>query len=318
MLSRSHLETPPERKPGWIRVPAPGGANHLRIKGLLRQGNLATVCEEARCPNVGDCWRAGTATFMLLGDTCTRACAFCAVKTGNPRGRIDPDEPGKVASAVSDLGLRYVVLTTVDRDDLPDGGAAHFARTIAEIRRRAAPARAPWIEILTGDFGGSEAALATALAARPDVFAHNVETVERLAATVRDRRAGFARSLEVLCAARRLAPATPTKTSLMVGVGETDDELVEAMRRIRACGVDFLTLGQYLRPTPRHLPVARFVEPERFEWYAAEARRIGFRHVASGPLVRSSYRAGEHYVAAMLEARARDSAGATDPRRTRP
>lgn len=300
MLSRSNIDRPPAKKPDWLRVPAPGGLSHARIKALLRETNLHTVCEEARCPNVGECWREGTATFMLLGDTCTRACAFCAVKTGNPRGAVDPAEPAKIADGIARLGLRYVVLTTVDRDDLEDGGAAHFAATVRAIRQRSA---STCIEILTGDFAGSERALATALAAGPDVFAHNIETVERLTGLVRDRRAGYSSSLRVLATAKRLRPDLLTKSSLMVGVGETDDELIRSMRDLRERDVDLLTIGQYLRPTRKHLPVDRFMKPERFEELAAIGRDLGFAHVASGPLVRSSYRAGEHFVAALLERR---------------
>ncbi|MCA9768536.1 MAG: lipoyl synthase, partial [Gemmatimonadetes bacterium] len=278
----------PARKPSWLKVKAPGGAEYLRIQRLMRDLGLHTVCEEARCPNIGECWRGGTATFMLLGDTCTRACAFCAVKTGNPRGAVDPDEPRKLAESVRGLGLRYVVLTTVDLDDLEDGGARHFAAAIRAIREAEPAIR---IETLTGDFRGDEGALRALLEAAPDVFAHNIETVERLTPTVRDRKASYAQSLEVLRRAGELRGEGFTKSSLMVGVGEREDELVRAMSDLRDAGVDLLTIGQYLRPTPRHLPVAEYVTPERFERLRERGLRLGFRHVASGPLVRSSYHA---------------------------
>ncbi len=297
MLKRAHLDVPSGRKPAWLRVRAPGGESYLRIKEELRARNLHTVCEEARCPNIGECWAGGTATFMLLGDTCTRACAFCAVKTGNPKGRVDADEPRKLADAVVGLGLQYVVLTTVDRDDLPDGGAAHYAATVRAIKERD---RDILVEVLTGDFQGNRDALAIVLDAAPDVFAHNVEAVERLTPAVRDRRASYRQSLEVLRAAKELAPERHTKSSLMLGVGETDDEIVDAMSDLRDVRVDLLTLGQYLRPTPRHLPVERYVEPASFDRLREEGLQMGFLYVAAGPLVRSSYRAGEHFLREVL------------------
>lgn len=298
MLSRSNLDVPPERrKPDWLRVQAPGGGEYVRIKGLLRERGLHTVCEEARCPNMGECWQGGTATFMLLGDTCTRACAFCAVKTGNPRGVVDQDEPRKLAESVTGLGLTYVVLTTVDRDDLEDGGAAHFAAAIRAIREREPDVL---IETLTGDFGGRRASLLALLDAAPDVFAHNVETVERLTPEVRDRRATYRQSLETLRVAKEIRPQGFTKSSLMVGVGEREEEILIAMADLRSVGVDLLTIGQYLRPTPRHLPVAEFVEPATFDRLRDRGLALGFRYVASGPLVRSSYRAGEHFVQEVL------------------
>ncbi len=307
MLSRANLEHPSPRKPEWLRVRAPGGESYVHIKETLRSRGLYTVCEEARCPNVGECWKGGTATFMLLGDTCTRACAFCAVKTGNPRGRVDAAEPTKIAEAVKAMRLKYVVLTTVDRDDLKDSGAAHFAATVEAIRRLDP---AILIETLTGDFHGNVDALRTMLASRPDVFAHNVETVERLTPRVRDKRASYAQSLAMLRHGRELLAAAAgdarvfTKSSLQLGHGETIDEVVVAMRDLRAHGVDLLTLGQYLRPTPKHLPVARFVEPTEFDRLAAIGMELGFAHVAAGPLVRSSYRAGEHFVENVLRPRA--------------
>lgn len=297
MLSRANLDVPSGKKPDWLRVKPPGGDSYVRIKGLLRSRGLHTVCEEARCPNVGECWSGGTATFMLLGDTCTRACGFCAVKTGNPRRRVDADEPRKLAESVANMGLRYVVLTTVDRDDLSDGGAAHFAATVRAIRALDPGIR---IEVLTGDFRGDAAALAVLLEAQPDVFAHNLETVERLTPVVRDRRATYRQSLAVLRRARQLAPQVYTKSSLMVGLGETTDELLLSMRELREHGVDLLTIGQYLRPTPQHLPVVSFLDPAGFATLRAAGLELGFAYVAAGPLVRSSYRAAEHFIEQVL------------------
>lgn len=297
MRSRANLDRPQGKKPAWIRVQAPGGENYVRIKETLRERGLHTVCEEARCPNLGECWRGGTATFMLLGDTCTRACAFCAVKTGNPKGVVDAGEPQKIAAAVGALKLRYVVLTTVDRDDLTDGGAAHYAATVSAIRTHDPKVL---IEVLTGDFQGNDDALRTLLSSEPDVFAHNLEVVERLSAVARDRRASYRTSLEVLARVKQLAPQRLTKSSLMVGLGETEAELIAAMRDLRAANVDFLTIGQYLRPSPLHLPVAEFVEPDAFTRWRDLGTDMGFRYVASGPLVRSSYKAAEHFIESML------------------
>lgn len=304
MLSRSNLDVASPKKPSWLRVSAPGGANYVHIKETLRERGLHTVCEEARCPNVGECWKGGTATFMLLGDTCTRACAFCAVKTGNPRGKVDADEPAKIAEAVAAMKLRYVVLTTVDRDDLPDSGAAHFAATIRAIR---ALDPSILIETLTGDFRGNVDSLASLLAAQPDVFAHNLETVERLTPRVRDKRAGYRQSLAILARGRERLAGGFSKSSLQLGHGETREEVIEAMRDLRAHGVELLTLGQYLRPTQKHLPVARFVPPDEFDALACIGLDLGFAHVASGPLVRSSYKAGEHFVATRLRPTGRGS-----------
>ena len=270
----------------------------MRIKRLVKQQKLHTVCEEARCPNQGECWSGGTATIMLLGDVCTRACKFCAVKTGNPHGEVDSSEPGHVAEAVARMGLTYVVLTSVDRDDLEDGGAGHYSRVVGAIRQQAPDTR---IEILTGDFCGRRDLLQIALETPPDLFAHNLETVERLTPRVRDRRATYRRSLEVLRQARECAGSALTKSSLMVGLGESEDELIASMQDLRACSVDLLTIGQYLRPSVRHLPVAEYVPPEQFERLAEIGRKLGFLHVSSGPLVRSSYKAGEEFVAAMRD-----------------
>jgi lipoic acid synthetase len=289
------------RKPDWLRIRPPGGGEYADLKRQLRERGLHTVCEEARCPNVEECWGGGTATLMLLGDTCTRGCAFCAVKTARRPPPPDADEPRKAAESVRLMGLDYVVLTSVDRDDLPDGGAGHFAACVRAVR---AASPGTLVEVLVPDFQGDAVALATLLASRPDVVAQNLETVERLTHPVRDPRAGYRQTLDLLARVKRLLPGTLTKSSLMLGLGERDDELRAAMADLRAAGADFLTLGQYLRPTPRHLPVQRYVSPEEFARWATEGEALGFRHVASGPLVRSSYRAGEFAIrAAFGEAR---------------
>ncbi len=295
-----------ERKPEWLRVRPPGGENYTQLKGLLRTLDLHTVCEEAHCPNVWECWGGGTATIMLLGDRCTRGCRFCAVQSGNPHGALDLDEPRKVAEALAELGLTYVVLTSVDRDDLPDGGASHFARTIREIR-----ARDPdiLIEALIPDFQGDLGAVRTVVDAGPDVLDHNLETVRRLQSVARDPRAGYEQSLSVLRGAKSMRTGLFTKSSLMLGLGETQDEIREAMRDLRADGVDFLTLGQYLRPSEWHLPVSEYIPPEAFDALRAAGEAMGFAYVAAGPLVRSSYRAGEFFLERALRER-RGSAGA--------
>ncbi len=295
-----------ERKPEWLRVRPPSGESYAHLKGLLRTLDLHTVCEEAHCPNVWECWGGGTATIMLLGDRCTRGCRFCAVTSGNPHGVLDAEEPRKVAEALADLGLTYVVLTSVDRDDLPDGGAAHFARTIREIK-----ARDPdiLVEALIPDFQGDLGAVRTVLEAGPDVLDHNLETVRRLQAVARDPRANYEQSLSVLRGAKASSPSVFTKSSLMLGLGETRDEVVEAMRDLRANDVDFLTLGQYLRPSEWHLPVQEYVAPEAFDELRAAGEALGFAYVAAGPLVRSSYRAGEFFLEKALRER-RGTAGA--------
>jgi len=284
-------------RPEWLKVRPPAGPAYAQLKGSLRGLNLHTVCEEAHCPNVAECWGGGTATVMLLGDVCTRGCRFCAVKTGNPGGVVDAAEPNRVAEAIAQWGLKYVVLTMVDRDDLPDGGAEIVARTVEELHRRD-----PYllVEVLVGDFQGRDEAVERVLRARPDVFAHNLETVERLHPTVRDRRATFARSLGVLAAAKRISRATVTKTSVMLGLGEADEEVRAAMVALREAGVDIVTFGQYLRPSTWHLPVEAYVSPERFDGWKDEALAMGFLYCASGPLVRSSYKAGELFVEAHL------------------
>lgn len=284
-------------KPPWLKVRAPAGPRYLELKQTLRGLDLYTVCEEARCPNVGECWAAGTATVMLLGHTCTRGCRFCAVTTGNPRGAIDPREPEHVARAIAKLGLRYVVLTMVDRDDLLDGGAEHVAETVTALHRHQPSAL---VEVLVSDFGGQRAHVARVLEAEPHVFAHNVEVTRGLTPQIRDPRCSYDRSLHVLASAKELAPGRLTKSSIMVGVGETFDEVVETLRDLRGAGVDVVTLGQYLRPTEKHAPVARYVTPEEFQQYERIGLDLGFQYVASGPLVRSSYHAAEAFVAARL------------------
>lgn len=289
-----------ERKPEWLQVRPPSGDAYAHLKGLLRGSKLHTVCEEAHCPNVWECWGGGTATIMLLGDVCTRGCRFCAVASGTPRGMLDPDEPRKVAEALAELDLSYVVLTSVDRDDLPDGGAGHFAATIREIKRLNPGVL---VEALIPDFQGQLADVRTVVEAGPDVLDHNLETVRRLQDTVRDRRAGYAQSLAVLRGAKPMRPGLFTKSSLMLGLGETREEVLEAMQDLRANDVDFLTLGQYLRPSSWHLPVERFVPPEEFEDLRALGEEMGFAYVAAGPLVRSSYRAGEFFLERAIRAR---------------
>ena len=279
------------RKPSWLRAPMPAGRGFEAVRHVVREHRLATVCEEAKCPNIGECWNAGTATIMLMGQVCTRACRFCAVDTGNPHGWLDHEEPANAARTVQLMKLGYVVLTSVDRDDLPDGGAAHFAACVREIKRLN-PATA--VEALTPDFQGVLRDVETVVDSGLDVFAQNVETVRRLTHPVRDPRASYEQTLAVLAHAkqhRRAQGDVLVKTSLMLGLGETDDEIVEALRDLRSAGVDLLTLGQYLRPTVNHLPVERFVRPEEFERYRATALGLGFVECVAGPLVRSSYRA---------------------------
>jgi lipoic acid synthetase len=284
-------------KPSWLKVRAPGGAKYGELKETLRALDLHTVCEEAACPNIGECWAEGTATVMLLGDVCTRGCRFCAVTTGDPRGAVDVREPEHVARAIARLGLQYVVLTMVDRDDLLDGGAAHVARTIACLRSFRPDLL---VETLLGDFGGHGDPIDATVDARPDVWAHNIEVVRRLQRTIRDVRCSYDRSLEVLARVRARDHAMWIKSSLMVGIGETDDEVHETLSDLRGVGVDVVTIGQYLRPSGKHAPVARYVEPEAFVRFADQARALGFAYVASGPLVRSSYKAAEAFIRGKL------------------
>jgi len=290
----------PARKPAWLKVPLPGGEGYARLKGLARELRLHTVCEEARCPNVGECWSGAhpTMTLMVLGDTCTRMCRFCAVKTHHAPPAPDPEEPRNVGRAVAEMGVGYVVITSVDRDDLPDGGAAHYAECVREIRRQS-PTTV--VETLIPDYVGEP--LALLLAARPDVLAHNVEVVPRLQRKIRDPRCSYERSLDTLRGAKSVTPGGFTKSSLMLGLGETHDEVREAMQLLRDAGVDFLTLGQYLRPTENHAPVKEYVEPARFAELQRAGEDMGFRYVASGPLVRSSYKAGEYFFERLVRER---------------
>ena len=282
------------RKPDWLRVSLPAGEDYERVKAKVNTLALNTVCKEAACPNLAECWGAGTATIMILGEKCTRGCRFCNVKTGNPRGEVDWLEPVRVAEAVRDLGWKYLVLTAVDRDDLPDGGALIFANTVREIHQRVAGAK---VEILSGDYRGDLAALDIVMDARPDVFAHNLETVRRLTPSVRDKRAGYDQSLRMLAHAKSRAPERYTKTSLMVGLGENEDEIETAMDDARATGVDIFTMGQYLQPSKKHLPVVEFVTPAKFERLGALAKSKGFHQVVSSPLSRSSYHAEQAFPA---------------------
>ena len=279
---------PREPKPEWLKVRAPGSPSYLRLKGLMRELGLHTVCEEARCPNIGECWNHGTATFMILGDVCTRACSYCAVSHGRPAA-VDTAEPSRVADAIRTLDLDYVVITSVDRDDLADGGASIFADTIRDTRARLSACR---IEVLIPDFQGNEAALRTVLDARPDILNHNTETVPRL---YRMARSGgrYARTLELFERARRYAPEIPTKSGVMVGLGEERDELIATLQDLRRVGCGILTIGQYLRPSAAHAPMARYYHPDEFRELKERALEMGFVHVESGPLVRSSYHAHE-------------------------
>jgi lipoyl synthase len=291
--SSPSLATEPSALPEWIRVRPPRGAVYPEVRGILQELGLGTVCREARCPNLPECWSAGAATLMLLGTECTRRCSFCAVTTHWPRGVVDRSEPSRVAEAVRRWGLRYVVLTQVCRDDLPDGGASVLAETVRQIRRESPRTL---VELLVGDLGGEDEPLRILLESPPDVLAHNLETVRSLSPEVRDPRAGYDRSLTVLQAFRRHgSPELVTKSSVMLGLGETDDELEVALRDLRSAAVDLLTLGQYLRPTASHRPVQRYVPPEDFSRWQATALSLGFLGAASGPLVRSSYRAEELY-----------------------
>jgi lipoic acid synthetase len=307
-------------KPEWLRVRAPGGDRYHELKQTLRELDLHTVCEEARCPNVGECWREGTMTVMLLGDTCTRGCRFCAVTTGDPRGAVDTREPEHVARAIAKVGLNYVVLTMVNRDDLLDGGADHVARTVKRLRELRSDIL---IETLVGDFRGQNDAIDACAEGNPDVFAHNVETVRRLTRTVRDVRSSYDQSLRVLARAKERAGdfakdaakrLMMTKSSIMVGLGETDEEVVETMRDLRSVGVDVLTLGQYLRPSPKHHEVLRFVTPETFAEYERAALDMGFLYAASGPLVRSSYKAAEVFLRSLAGDPSRDVSAALEDR----
>ncbi len=285
-----------QAKPPWLRVRFPAGERYQRTKALLRREALHSVCEEAHCPNVGECFNAGTATFMILGDTCTRACGFCAVATARPRERVDWLEPQRLATTVRALGLDYVVITSVTRDDLPDGGAAVFAGCIRALWQQDPGCR---VEVLIPDFAGNRDALATVVRARPFVLNHNVETVPRLYRRVRPK-ARYERSLELLRQAKAIDSSLLTKSGLMVGLGETQEEVLRVMRDLRTAGVDLITIGQYLRPSPRHLPVQLYYPPAEFETFVERGREIGFQHVEAGPLVRSSYHAHRQAATAAL------------------
>jgi lipoic acid synthetase len=286
-VSRPNTPSGPPR-PEWLKVRAPGGPNYVHLKELVADLRLHTVCESARCPNIGDCWERRSATFMILGDICTRACGFCAIKTGRPLG-LDREEPERVAEAIERLGLRFAVITSVNRDELPDGGAEIFAETIRAVRRRSPQTG---IEVLIPDFEGNWDALAAVMEARPDILNHNMESIARLYKTVRPQ-AKYGRSLELLRRAREMDPTVVTKSGMMLGVGEEPDETREAMRHLREVECDVLTLGQYLRPSLKHIPVVRYVAPEEFAQLREDGLRMGFKHVESGPLVRSSYHADE-------------------------
>ncbi len=287
-----------EAKPQWLTVQPPRGSDYHSLKTLFSGLNLHTVCEEAHCPNVHECWSGGTATLMLMGDVCSRACRFCMVTPGKPRGALEELEPENVSFALSQMGLKYVVLTSVDRDDLPDGGAGHIARTIRMVKEKSPEML---VEVLIPDFQNDLDALRTVVDACPDVVAHNVETTMRLTPTVRDPRAGYWQSLSVLRSLKKLSPGLHTKSSIMVGLGETEEEVEVTMVHLRSAGVDFLTIGQYLRPSARHLPVREYVSPAQFDAYREMGERLGFCYVASGPLVRSSYRAGEFFIRQALK-----------------
>ena len=279
------------RKPEWLKVKLPTGENYHHILSIVRERKLHTVCQEAMCPNIAECWGVGTATFMILGDTCTRGCRFCNVKTGHPNP-IDPLEAFKLAKSIDELGLNYCVITCVDRDDLPDGGARQMAEAIRAIKARTPHVK---VEVLTSDYRGDLSAVQTVLDAGPDVYAHNIETTRLLTPRVRDRRCGYDQTLDVLAYAKRQRPENFTKSSIMLGLGETDEDVLQAARDLRGVGVDIITFGQYLQPTQRHLKVVDYVTPEKFAWFAAQVKPMGFHQVVSGPLVRSSYHAEQAF-----------------------
>jgi len=293
ILGRHRSEPLPERKPGWLKVKAPGGPNYLRLQQLMRELDLHSVCEEAHCPNVGECWEHGTATFMILGDVCTRNCAYCAVAHGRPPA-YDIAEPSRVAQAIAEMNLQHAVITSVDRDDLPDFGAYIFAETIRQIHARVPGCS---VEVLVPDFQGTESSIAAVLDARPEIYNHNTETVPRL---YKKARPGgrYPRVLEIFRFAKRTAPEIPTKTGIILGMGETIEEVIEVMRDLRQVDVDILTLGQYLRPSNAHIALDRYYAPEEFKYLKDIGMEMGFRHVESGPLVRSSYHAWEQVQAA--------------------
>ena len=293
IIGRHRVEPLPERKPGWLKVRAPGGPNYLRLKHLMRDLDLHTVCEEAHCPNVGECWEHGTATFMILGDVCTRNCAYCAVAHGRPP-KFDAAEPERVARAVAEMNLQHAVITSVDRDDLPDFGAWAFAETIRQIKQQLPTCS---VEVLVPDFQGDEDSIRAVLDAAPDIYNHNTETVPRL--YKRCRPGGrYERVMNIFTTAKRIAPHVPTKSGIILGMGETNEEVLAVLRDLRAVDVDIITLGQYLRPSSSHIKLDRYVTPEEFRMFREEGMAMGFRHVESGPLVRSSYHAWEQVQAA--------------------
>ena len=294
------VEPSKSAKPKWLRVKMPGSERYHDIKKRARQLKLATVCEEARCPNIGECWGGGTATFMVMGDTCTRGCRFCSVKTAKNPSPLDPHEPTNVAMAIAEMNLDYVVITSVDRDDVEDGGASHFAACIRESRRLAPKTK---IEVLIPDFAGHVGHLLLVVEAGAEVIAHNIETVERLTHPVRDRKAGYRQTMDVLRNIKTIDPTRLTKSSIMVGLGETVDEVEQCMRDLREVDCDFLTIGQYLKPTKKHLDLVEYVHPDQFAAYERMGLAMGFKYVASGPLVRSSYKAGEFFISRYLEQR---------------
>ncbi|XP_017273098.1 lipoyl synthase, mitochondrial [Kryptolebias marmoratus] len=300
------------RLPPWLKTEIPIGKNYNRLKNTLRDLNLHTVCEEARCPNIGECWGGGeyataTATIMLMGDTCTRGCRFCSVKTARQPPPLDPNEPSNTAEAIAAWGLDYVVLTSVDRDDVSDGGAAHFAKTVSKLKERNPQIL---VECLTPDFRGDLAAVEQIARSGLDVYAHNVETVRELQRYVRDPRANFDQSLSILQHAKKVQPGVLTKTSIMLGLGETDQQIISTMRELREAGVDCLTLGQYMQPTKRHLKVEEYVTPDKFAHWEEVGNEMGFIYTASGPLVRSSYKAGEFFLKNLLKKRKTENSAA--------
>ena len=310
----NNRKLPRQAKPSWLKVRAPGGGRYEAIKRRLEGLNLHTVCQEAQCPNIGECWDGGTATIMLMGGTCTRACRFCAVKTAQSPPPLDPAEPLNAAEAVVAMGVDYIVMTSVNRDDLPDGGAGHFAETIVALKERAPELM---VEVLVPDFQGREESIEALALAGPEVIAHNVETVRRLSRKVRDARASFDQSLKVLRDIKRFGVKRGpqgvdilAKTSIMCGLGETEDEVISAMREVREAGCDVITFGQYLQPSARHIAVAEYVTPETYERYENVARDLGFVYVASGPLVRSSYKAAEFYLRAHIQGSVKEAVGA--------
>jgi lipoic acid synthetase len=288
VASSINREQLPLKKPDWLKIKVEHSEKYDQVKDLVNQHDLSTVCQEAKCPNINECWSHGTATIMVMGSVCTRACKFCSVDTGNPKGWLDQQEPQKAASTVKTMGLKYVVITSVDRDDLEDGGAQHFANTVIEIKKEN-PSTA--VEVLTPDFQGNTDAVDLLVKAGIDVFAQNVETVKRLTHKVRDPKAGYEQTLELLRYSKEKHPKVLTKTSLMLGLGETDEEIIDTLKDLRAHHVDIVTLGQYLRPTQNHLPVERYVSPELFNEFRDRGLEIGFLEIVAGPFVRSSYRA---------------------------